>query len=61
MASHAQLGHARSIAKTDYEICKGEGEARARPPRGQNVNKWLPEKLPTNLRITNHYEVYIYG
>ena len=58
MASHAQLGHARSIAKTDYEICKGEAEARARPPGGQNVNKRLLENgvKKVNEAWRNYYD-----
>ena len=44
MASHAQLSHAKSIAKANYEIRKDEAEARARPPGGQNINKRLLQK-----------------
>ena len=44
MATHAQLSHAKSIAKAHYEVRIRETEARARPPGGQNENKRLLEK-----------------
>ena len=58
MATHAQLSHAKSIAKAHYEVRIRETEARARPPGGQNENKRLLEKVmkKVNEARRNYYK-----